>query len=193
MRPVESAYQVYGTYCYHSKVCYPSKITYLRHYVTANNILFLALISILGIHPNNTIRLYLDGIFVAEAADSLTILRKDRHKLQAVQVEDGSAEDVLFLASSSNGINSDEHWRCTNAFDEGWFLPNYTDISWPKVFVLANNTGSYFIAPDAKWIGYEFVSNRIYCRRNLATGKKIFFSISQLPKVLVHGWLSRSV
>lgn len=132
------------------------------------------MISILGSHPNNTIRLYLDGIFAAEAVDSLTILRKDRHKLQAVQVEDGSAEDVLFLASSTNGINSDKQWRCTNAFDEGWFLPNYTDISWPKVFVVANNTGDYFIAPEAKWIGYEVVSNRIYCRRTLTTGKKNF-------------------
>lgn len=152
--------------------------------MSLQTILLLALISILGSHPNNTIRLYLDGIFAAEAADSLTILRRDRHKLQAVQVEDGSADDVLFLASSTNGINSDEQWRCTNAFDEGWFLPNYTDISWPKVFVLANNTDADFIAPEAKWIGYEVVSNRIYCRRNLTTGKNIFFlniSVAKSP------------
>jgi len=128
--------------------------------------------------------LYLDGIFTAETEHSLTVLKKDQHKLQAVQVEDGSAKDVFFLASSSNGIKTDEHWRCTNVFDDGWFLPNYTDISWPKAFVLDNNTRAYFIAPDAKWIGYERESNRIYCRRNLTTGKEIFFlniSIVQSP------------
>ena len=65
----------------------------------------------------------------------------------------------------------------------GFFL--ITPISrGPKAFVLDNNTRAYFIAPDAKWIGYERESNRIYCRRNLTTGKEIFFlniSIVQSP------------
>lgn len=141
------------------------------------------MISILGYHANHTIRLYLDGIFTAEAADSLTVV-KDKHKLQAVQVEEDSAEDVFFLASSSNGIKTDEQWRCTNVSDEGWFLPNYTDISWPIVYVLGSNNGYYFIVPDAKWIGYEVVSNKIYCRRSLTTGKKIFPKHRSGPKLL---------
>jgi len=120
-------------------------------------------------------RLYLDGSLTAEAEDSLTVLKKDQHKLQAVQVEDYSAKHVLFLGSSSNGIKTDEHWRCTNVFEDGWFLLNYTDNSWPKAVVQDNNTGGYFIAPDAKWIGYQTLSNMIYCRRSITTGKETFF------------------
>jgi len=139
-------------------------------------------------------RLYLDGIFTAEAEDSLTVLKKYQHKLQAVQVEDSLETDVLFVASSSNGIKTDEHWRCTDVADDGWFLPNYTDFSWLKPYFFDSNSHGYIIAPDAKWIGYERASNRIYCRRNLTTGKETFFlSISAVSKVLVHDRLLRGV
>lgn len=130
------------------------------------------MISIFANGPNVTIRLYLDGIFTSSAFETLVLL-KDQHKLQAIQVEDSSLGDVQFLASSSNGIRTDKWWRCTNVYDEGWFLPNYSDTSWPTVFVLDDNSYAPFIAEEAKVIGYEVESNNIYCRRNLTMGKEI--------------------
>ena len=119
-----------------------------------------------------SIRLYLDGVFTAEANDALTLV-KDQHKLQAVHVEDSApSNDALFLSSSSNGIRTDESWKCTNVYHDGWFLPDYDDSFWPEAFVVGNNTRFHFIAPDAKWIGYVQFSNKIYCRRNTTTGKE---------------------
>ncbi|KAL9980675.1 hypothetical protein ACROYT_G009288 [Oculina patagonica] len=109
------------------------------------------LISILA--PNETIKLYLDGDFTAEAVESLTLV-KDQHHLQAVQVGESSARDVFLLASSSNGVRTDGWWRCTNVYHEGWFLRSYDDSSWPIAYVVKDNTGAPFIASDAKWIGY---------------------------------------
>ncbi|XP_078362117.1 uncharacterized protein LOC144646410 isoform X2 [Oculina patagonica] len=134
------------------------------------------LISILA--PNETIKLYLDGDFTAEAVESLTLV-KDQHHLQAVQVGESSARDVFLLASSSNGVRTDGWWRCTNVYHEGWFLRSYDDSSWPIAYVVKDNTGAPFIASDAKWIGYGIESNKIYCRRN-TTMKPLF----QIPKDL---------
>ncbi|XP_078362114.1 uncharacterized protein LOC144646407 isoform X2 [Oculina patagonica] len=124
------------------------------------------LISILGDTATHIIRLYLDGVFIAEAVDILTIL-SDQHELQAVQVEDSSVIDVFFLASSSNGGRTNKWWRCTNVYHEGWFLPSYDDSSWPRVFILNNNTKFSYIAQDAMCIGHTTESNKIYCRRNI--------------------------
>ena len=82
--------------------------------------------------------------------------------------------DVFFVASYSNGIKTDEQWRCAHFPDKGWFLPNYTDVMfWPKASLVnfGSNTHVYFMAPDAKWIGHKDLNNKIYCRRNLNTGK----------------------
>ncbi|KAJ7374033.1 hypothetical protein OS493_009363 [Desmophyllum pertusum] len=123
------------------------------------------LISILGYKSTHIISLYLDGVFIAKAARKLTLIR-DQHKLQAVQVEDGFAEDVFFIASSSNGVRTDEWWRCTSLYHEDWFLPSYDDSSWPIPFVGGDNFEDPFIASDAKWIGNVFTATKIYCRRN---------------------------
>ncbi|KAL9980680.1 hypothetical protein ACROYT_G009297 [Oculina patagonica] len=122
------------------------------------------LISILGRHQTNVISLYLDGVLKAKVFDALTLV-KGQHKLQAVQVEDSFQNYVSFLSSSSNGVKTDEWWRCSNVYYEGWFLPCYNDISWPRVTIVSKNTKFHFIAPDAKWITYNNKSKKIYCRR----------------------------
>ena len=85
-------------------------------------------------------------------------------------MEDGRSIDVSFLASSSSGFRTDKWWRCTNVYHEGWFLPCYNDTSWPRSYV-SSNIEKYFIAPEAKWIGYVGKSNKIYCRRYITIGK----------------------
>lgn len=139
-------------------------------------ILFLALISIVGFRPTHIIRLYLDGFFIARGVGSLTLLN-GHHRLQAVQVEDSST-DVLFMASSSNDVTSDKWWRCSTDYHKDWFLPSFNDSSsrWPTAYVAYNNTSAPLMAPDAKWIGSIFSTNKTYCRRNttLGTGRCVF-------------------
>jgi len=112
-------------------------------------------------------------MFTAKADLSLTVI-KDQHKLQAIHVEDSSVgADVYFLSSSSNGVRTDStSWRCSNQYYEGWFLPNFTDSSWPRPYAPVGDYNMYFIAPDAKWIAYLLAkSNKVFCRRS-TTGKK---------------------
>ena len=134
------------------------------------------MIAILGARPTHNITLYLDGVFIAKAVGSLTVI-KHQHKLQAVQVEDGPLFDVTFLASSSNGVRTDGSWRCTNTYHDGWFLPSYNDTAWPSPYVFPSKPGNNFIAPDAKPIGYLLKpSNIIYCRGNATIGEKTFLT-----------------
>lgn len=130
---------------------------------------FIALISIIGIHPTNVITLYLDGVFKAKVFMALTLLT-DQHKLQAVQVEGTFETHAAFLASSSNGVKTDESWSCANVYHKGWFLSCYNDTAWPKAFVLGPDLRFHFIAQDAKWIEYDKNSKRIYCRRRTTGG-----------------------
>lgn len=145
-------------------------------------IFLLALTAIYASQVKQTISLYLDGVFTARANDSLTVV-KDWHELQAIHVEDPSiVADVYFLSSSSNGIRTDgTSWRCSNQYHEGWFLPNFTDRSWPRPYVSVSNA-AFFIAPDAQWIAYLLAqSNKLFCRRSTSVGKRhLVYTIHQI-------------
>ena len=122
--------------------------------------------------------LYLDGVYRAYTPRGILTIVRDQHKLQAVEVEDRSPDDVdvRFIASSSNGVRTDKWWRCTSQYHKGWFLPSYDDSSWSRAYVGNDNTKRYhFIAPDAKWIGNVFTAKKIYCRRNTTLSKQIYF------------------
>lgn len=133
----------------------------------------VGLIAILAEGTRNNISLYVDGVFTAKAVGKLSLIQH-QHKLQAVQVDGNSDDDVFFLASSSNGVRTDRFWKCTNVYHDGWFLPSYNDTSWPGPYVSNGNDGRNIIAPDAKWIGYQIQSNKLYCRRNATTGMETF-------------------
>lgn len=145
-------------------------------------IFLLALTAIYASQVRQTISLYLDGVFTARANDSLTVV-KDWHELQAIHVEDPSiVADVYFLSSSSNGIRTDgTSWRCSNQYHEGWFLPNFTDRSWPRPYVSVSSA-AFFIAPDAQWIAYLLAqSNKLFCRRSTSVGKRhLVYTIHQI-------------
>jgi len=119
------------------------------------------------------VELYLDGVFTTKASGSLTVV-KDQHQLLAVHVEDKIVEsaNVYFVASSSNGVRTNRSWKCTNKYHQGWFLPSFSDTSWPKPYADDNNKRVYYVAPDAKWIAYLLGNtNKIFCRRSTTVGK----------------------
>ena len=132
------------------------------------------MIAIRALNSGQTVKLYLDGVFTAKGDLSLTVV-KDQYELQAIHVEDPSVDvDVYFLSSSSNGVRTDgTSWRCSNQFQEGWFLPNFTDRSWPRPYAYSGAYNTFFMAPDAKWIAYLLAkSNKVFCRRNTSVGKR---------------------
>ncbi|KAL9980686.1 hypothetical protein ACROYT_G009304 [Oculina patagonica] len=147
---------------------YATRIICRRRFSTEERKSNRTLIAILGDRTTHTIRLYLDGVLTGKANGSLTVV-KEKHALQAIQVEDSSVNDVSFLASSSNGGRTNKLWRCTNVYHDGWFLPSYNDTSWPSPYLFSSNHANYFIAPEARWIGHVTESNKVYCRRNITT------------------------
>ncbi|KAL9964324.1 hypothetical protein ACROYT_G027952 [Oculina patagonica] len=141
---------------------YANRLICRRRFSTEEKSSNKTLITIRASYKTNIIRLYLDGVFTAITKGSLALL-KDQHELQAVQVEDSSRDYVVFIASSSNGFRTDKSWSCTDVYRDGWFLPSYNPTSWPRAHAVTTYT--YFIAPDAKWIGYVSPRKRIFCRR----------------------------
>ena len=156
-------------------------VNVFEHFIKLLIILPIALIAVYASQASQTISLYLDGVFTAKADLSLTVV-KDQHELQAIHVEDSSVGAVVFfLSSSSNGVRTDgTSWRCSNQYHEGWFLPNFTDHSWPRPYATVSNT--FFIASDAQWIAYPLAqSNTIFCRRSTFVGKRdLVHTIHQL-------------
>ena len=130
------------------------------------------MIAIYAAIEDQTISLYLDGVFTARTDDSLTVV-KDQHELQAIHLEDPTAEvEAYFMSSSSNGIRTDgTSWRCSKEYHEGWFLLNFSDTSWSRPEV-DDGVSTFFMAPDAKWIGYPD-NIRIFCRRKTTVGERI--------------------
>ncbi|XP_078352807.1 uncharacterized protein LOC144637621 [Oculina patagonica] len=78
------------------------------------------------------------------------------------------------LGSFSNGLVTNESWKCTNHFYLGWNIPHLDDSNWPAAVVVAKHGDSPWgtiagISLTAKWIwaaGGGF--NIVYCRLNLS-------------------------
>lgn len=77
------------------------------------------------------------------------------------------------LGSLSNGLLTNESWKCTRDLYPGWNFPDFDDSNWPAALVLAKHGALPWgtiagIATTAKWIwtaGPGF--NIVYCRLNL--------------------------
>lgn len=130
------------------------------------------MITILATRAGQAIELYLDGVFSSKAVGDLTVV-KDQHEQLAVLVEDKIVDkNVYFVASSSNGFRTNTSLKCTNKYNQGWFLRNFSDTAWPEPYADDNNKVVYFVAPEAKWIAYLYEkSNKIFCRWNTTVGK----------------------
>lgn len=82
--------------------------------------------------------------------------------------------DSGILGSFSNGLVTNESWKCSNIWSPGLNFPDFDDSQWPAAVAVAENGFSpwgYINGIDlaAKWIwtslsqGYDTV----YCRLNL--------------------------
>ena len=76
------------------------------------------------------------------------------------------------LGSASNGLVTNETWKCTSVLFPGWNSPNFDDQSWLLAKVIGNHGDSPWntlngIAVTAKWIWGDTNSNTSYCRLSL--------------------------
>ena len=76
------------------------------------------------------------------------------------------------LGSMSNGLVTDESWKCSSLLSSGWNSPDFDDQDWPFAKVIANHGDPslgtiHGIAETAKWIWEDTNSNTAYCRLSL--------------------------
>ena len=76
------------------------------------------------------------------------------------------------LGSFSNGLLTDESWKCSSNGSSGWNFPYFDDSPWPHAVVGAQHGDSPWryiqgIAKPAKWIWTAGGDSTVYCRLNL--------------------------
>ena len=76
------------------------------------------------------------------------------------------------LGSMSNGLVTDESWKCSSFPYPGWNFPDFDDQGWHSANVIANHGDNPWntingIATAAKWIWAKNKSDAAYCRLNL--------------------------
>ena len=97
------------------------------------------------------------------------VISSDSKVISIEGIDHGGAEGIL--GSFSNGLLTNESWKCTDVYYPGWHFPDFDDGAWPAAVVV----GKYGDQPwgnieninhAAKWIwtaDSEHV-NRVYCR-----------------------------
>lgn len=76
------------------------------------------------------------------------------------------------LGSFSNGLVTNESWKCSSVLYSGWNSPDFNDQLWPFAKVVGNHGDSPWgfiasIAQTAKWIWTAGQYDDVYCRLNL--------------------------
>ena len=76
------------------------------------------------------------------------------------------------LGSFSNGMVTNESWKCEDDEHRGWNSPDFDDSNWPTaVEVATHGDGPWYnitgIALNAKWIWTAGNPNKVYCRLRL--------------------------
>ena len=114
--------------------------------------------------------LYIDGVELPTSPNADVMYKADSFEIppsicavaMKCDVSNLSANGFC-MASSDNGYVTDDTWRCTIAFEEGWYEVDYGDSSWPAAFTVVTNE-EHGLFPT--WAG----SGRYYRRCLLAGG-----------------------
>ncbi|KAJ7321400.1 hypothetical protein OS493_034973, partial [Desmophyllum pertusum] len=77
------------------------------------------------------------------------------------------------LGSFSNGLVTNESWKCNDTLYPGWSSPDFDDRNWPAAVVVAKHGASPWgniagISMTAKWIWTDKAPDNVYCRLNLS-------------------------
>ena len=83
---------------------------------------------------------------------------------------DGSPFGIL--GSTSNGLLTNETWKCSSDIYLRWTSPDFDDQDWPLAKVIANHGKKPWyridgIAGTAKWIWANKYEHTVYCRLKL--------------------------
>ena len=67
-------------------------------------------------------------------------------------------------------LTTDESWKCSRNFEEGWSDMNFNDDHWPNVVAIYKNGRTIGgISPEAQWIWHPDRQSAwtVYCRQSI--------------------------
>ena len=81
-------------------------------------------------------------------------------------------KNSAILGSTSNGLVTNETWKCSSVLSPGWNSPDFDDRDWPFAQVIANHGDLPWrkirgIVETAKWIWAKNYKHTVYCRLKL--------------------------
>ena len=96
----------------------------------------------------------------------------DTKVLSVIGKNDPDGHPSGILGSTSNGLLTNETWKCSSDLYPGWNSPDFDDRDWPLAKVLATNGDEPWktiddIAKTAKWIWAKNYEHTVYCRLKL--------------------------
>lgn len=80
------------------------------------------------------------------------------------------------IGNFSDGLLTDDTWKCTRNFSANWYLATFDDCAWPSAVALeVANSSKWYKTPigismDAKWIwsgSYDDEFVDVYCRKKI--------------------------
>ena len=98
----------------------------------------------------------------------------------AIEALNNSPGPMGLIASTDDGVVTDDTWRCTSQEEADWFSETFDDSHWPSAHMWYDNGDGYWnqissINSDAKWIWTENQNElSIFCRKQLCPGKDDF-------------------
>ncbi|KAK3717080.1 hypothetical protein QZH41_009449, partial [Actinostola sp. cb2023] len=101
------------------------------------------------------------------------------------------------LASFSNGVQTDTHWKCTTRWYRNWHKTNYDDTAWPNAVLRGENGNTARGLPSTvRWMGVSDPNAaQFYCRRRLSLKPDPPSSPTSScnePLGLQNGWIENS-
>lgn len=71
------------------------------------------------------------------------------------------------LGSFGNGLVTNESWKCSGNWSNGWNSRDYDDAHWPHAVAVGNHGIIPGISKAAKWIWTNSRYSKVYCRLDL--------------------------
>ena len=101
--------------------------------------------------------------------NSTTYLVPGNTRVLSVAGKDHGGNYLGILGSTSNGLVTNETWKCSSVLYPEWNSPDYDDQDWPYAREIANHGVQPWekipgIAETAKWIWADNNNSTVYCR-----------------------------
>ncbi|ESO04917.1 hypothetical protein HELRODRAFT_171919 [Helobdella robusta] len=115
-----------------------------------------------------------DNIPASYFPNAAKVIRPDTYYLMdnlvvlAIKSHNGAAYGGLAASTTDGYVLTNETWKCTESYYNGWYKINYNDSSWSPAIVTKISAGSLFNV-NTKWISVSTKCKNcdFYCRKNV--------------------------